>query len=132
MKGRRIGSEGVEGNIFSAEDEELARRRYAEFVSLTKDLEPYSYCFEDILPLLPLDGGTRFPCGDTRFEHLQDDKCKNPTGKGNPKCGYLQRNGLKCAKKVGHTGGHQSRGSMKREAATVREYRRKQREREMD
>jgi len=104
MKGRQIGSEGTEGIVPSKEDNALASRRFDEFVSLTKALDPGSYIFEDVLPLLPLDGGTPLACGDTRFHHAQLDVCKDPK-KSNARCGKRLKGtgGLSCVKKLGHT-----------------------------
>jgi len=111
------------------EDMKLVQRRFDEFARLTKELEPGSYVFEDILPLLPLDGGTPMPCGDTRFDHLQLETCRQP-GATSARCPRVLRNGKKCARPLGHGTKCMSRDSKNKRVDTDRK--RRAREREVD
>jgi len=97
----------------------LVRRRVAAFAELTRELDPGSYSFEDILPLLPLDGGTPMACGDTRFEHLQLETCRDP-GATSDRCPRTLRNGKKCARPLGHGTKCMSRDSKNKRKETDR------------
>lgn len=120
-KGRR---EGIEGRPFSPEDEALSIRRYEAYIELTKNKKPYTYGFLDILPLLPMDGGTKHTCGHTRFEHLVEGHCGDYTV---PRCHEPMRTpkGAVCGRQKGHTRGCESEASIEkrkiREAGKARE-----------
>lgn len=101
-KGNPGPREGGTEKTRTPEDEELARRRFAEYVRITKQMEPGSYENEDVIKVLPMDGGSRLDCGDTRFEHLMNEVCKNPGKQGGPRCGKEMRNGKLCDRQLGH------------------------------
>lgn len=94
------------GLPLTEEDNDLARRRYEEYLRLSKEHE--GVVFEDILPFLPLDGGTPLPCGCTRFEHLQTERCRNPKFDKGARCSMLTPRGFVCGKRAGHSGAHKS------------------------
>lgn len=129
MKGREIGSKGYKGPAATEEDEALARRRYVEYIHMTKDLEPFSYSPEDLIPLLPMEGATMWPCGDTRFEHAMTGKCKNLDDPSN-RCGALMRTGKPCGRQPGHADQHMSMESIVKSRATTRARRKRVREME--
>jgi hypothetical protein len=116
----------VRGEQWTEEDHALARRRYERFRELTRELEPGSYAFEDILPLLPLDGGAVLACGDTKFEHMQNDTCQNP-GATDDKCGRVMYNKKKCVRPLGHARPCFSRDSRDKRRETDRARREKRR-----
>ena len=57
---------------YSAEDDEVARRRFEKCIELLKR----GLSFDDILEQLPRDGGTKQECGHTRFDHATDGICE--------------------------------------------------------
>jgi hypothetical protein len=126
MQGRAVGSKGYAGLQRTDNDEDLARRRFEKFNELTRELDPGSYCFEDILPLLPLDGGSPLACGDTRFFHAQEETCTHPGATGD-KCSRVLRNGLKCSRPLGHKTKCMSRASKETRKKTDRERRARER-----
>ncbi len=102
--GNKKGGLGHEGNTSptrTPEDEALARRRFEEYVRLTREMEPGSYDVEDVIKTLPMDGGTPLECGDTRFYHLTTEHCTNPS-RGGDRCGRELRNGRTCDRQIGH------------------------------
>lgn len=97
-----VGHKGSDGDgVRTQEDIELARRRFDEYIRLTRVMEPGSYENEDVIKVLPMDGGTKLHCGDTRFEHLVNETCIN-NGAIEERCNRVLRNGKLCNRRLGH------------------------------
>lgn len=82
----------------SEADLDLARRRFKAYVAMTKGLDPVPP-FEEILPHLPLNGGTKLVCGHTRFDHLQTEGCEERAA---PRCQTPMVGGRVCWLELGH------------------------------
>lgn len=121
MRGKAIGSKGQEGIVFSKQDAELSRRRYKKYIELTKGKEVVPP-LDDLLSLLPLNGGSKQACGHTRFEHVQTESCKDFVS---DRCHRVLKNGRLCGNKIGHTRACKSEESIESGRAS---YNRRQRE----
>lgn len=118
LRGRSEGSEGYAGIEMTEKDRELARRRFEAYVAMTKGKDPVPP-FEEILPHLPLNGGTKLACGHTRFHHLQTEGCQN---RALVRCQAPMNGGRVCALAQDH---RRKRHASEESLATEREYKRR-------
>lgn len=122
-----VGHEGSSGDgVRTPEDEALARRRFDEYVRLTRDKTPGTYDNEDVIKALPMNGGTKLDCGETRFEHLMNDDCINPQKEGE-RCNREMRNGKPCSRRLGHPKQCMSQDYAKRQQENAKKRRARER-----
>ena len=125
--GNRTGEKGTMGDgPRSLDDEVLAARRFEEYVKQTRNLEPFSYDFEDILPLLPTNGATVMACGETRFDHVMYETCSDPKA-SQARCGNEMTEGRFCYRVLGHPNQCMSKEYSERQKKHARQRRARER-----